>query len=145
MPQTLRLLNGDTHKDRYNDAEPKAPEGKMEPPFDLSDEVRKIWVSRLALLEQMDLATPADIDSWRAYCEAVVIHEKASRALVGQPVLIKGLSGFLVKNPALQIQRDAALTVLRFAQQFGLTPSARSTVRAPKKPSGESNPFSGTG
>ena len=145
MPQTLRLLTGDTHKDRYNDAEPQPQEGKLEPPADLSDEVRRIWVARVKDLEHMGLAFPSDIDSWRAFCEAVVVHEKACRALIGQPVLVQGLGGFPVKNPAIQVQRDSALTLLRLAQQFGLTPSARSTVRVPKKPDGSANPFSGTG
>ncbi|MGH3834697.1 MAG: P27 family phage terminase small subunit [Pseudonocardiaceae bacterium] len=57
------------------------------------------------------------------------------------------LHGNLVRNPALQIQRDAAQTIRAFAQEFGLTPSARSSVRAVKAGGASSdedaNPFAG--
>lgn len=146
MPNTLRLLHGDKNPDRYNPNEPQPREGTMEVPADVSDEVAAVWRARLPELEAMKLAFPSDIDSWRAFCEAVVIHEKASRILATSPVLIKGLHGGLIRNPALQVQRDAALSLLRFAQQFGLTPSARATVEAQSKAGAEAtNPFAGTG
>lgn len=145
MPNNLRLLTGDRNRDRYNAHEPVPPAGEMVPPADLSPEVAKVWRERLADLESMNLAFPSDIDSWRAFCEAVVVHEKACAVLAQSPILIKGLHGGLVRNPALQIQRDAALTLLRFATHFGLTPSARSTVEAKKGAVEDVNPFSGTG
>lgn len=144
MPNNLRLLHGDKNPDRYNANEPIPAAGKMEPPADVSPEVRAVWVARLPELEAMNLAFPSDIDSWRAYCEAVVIHEKASKVLAGSPILIKGLHGGMVRNPAIQIQRDAALTLLRFAQQFGLTPSARATVESQKAETENANPFAGS-
>jgi len=146
QPNALRLLHGDKNPSRFNANEPIPQEGVMVPPADLSAEVLAVWQARLPELEAMRLAFPSDIDSWRAYCEAVVIHEKASRVLAQSPILVKGLHGGLVRNPALQIQRDAALALLRFAQQFGLTPSARATVEAAKTAGSEvSNPFAGTG
>jgi phage terminase small subunit len=36
------------------------------------------------------------------------------------------------KHPALQIVRDQAQIVRAFAQEFGLTPSARSGIELPK-------------
>lgn len=145
MPTKLRLLSGDPNKDRYNQREPEPREGKLVIPKDVSPEVAKVWRERLPELEAMGLAYPADIDSWRAFCEAVVIHEKASRVLRHEDILVMGLHGTLVRNPAIQIQRDAALTLLRFATHFGLTPSARSSVMAAKKGDlADDNPFAGT-
>jgi P27 family predicted phage terminase small subunit len=80
----------------------------------------------------------------RAYCEAVVAHAKACEILAKSAVLIKGIHGNLVRNPALQIQRDASRTMLRFAQEFGLTPSARTQIEVGAE-RGDASPFSGTG
>lgn len=146
MPNNLRLLHGDKNPSRFNPNEPQPREGTMDPPEDISPEVARVWRERIGELEAMNLAFPSDVDSWRAFCEAVVIHEKASKVLANSPILVKGLHGGLVRNPALQVQRDAALALLRFAQQFGLTPSARATVEAQRKAGAEeSNPFAGTG
>lgn len=145
-PNSLRLLRGDKNPDRFNANEPVPREGQLVPPDDVSDEVREVWESRLVELAAMNLAFPSDIDSWRAYCEAVVVHHKACRLLAQSPVLIQGLHGGLVKNPALSVQEHAALQLLRFAQQFGLTPSARATVQADKNMAAEAaNPFAGMG
>lgn len=144
-PNSLRLLHGDKNPNRFNPNEPVPREGKLVPPDDLSPEVRAIWVSRVVELEAMNLAFPSDIDSWRAYCEAVVVHQKACLVLAQSPILVKGLHGGLVKNPALAVQEHAAVSLLRFAQQFGLTPSARATVEAQKNGITETNPFAGSG
>ena len=145
MPTKLRLLSGDPNKDRYNPREPEPREGKLVCPRDASPEVKRIWKERLVELEAMGLAYPSDIDSWRAFCEAVAVHEAACRELAGADLLVMGQHGYLVKNPALQVQRDAALTLLRFATHFGLTPSARTTVMTDKKDDNANNPFAGTG
>lgn len=142
MPEKLRLLSGEKNLDRYNPREPEPREGKLTPPADCSPAVKKIWRERLVELEAMGLAYPSDVDSWRAFCEAVAQHQEASKQLIGEPLLVMGQRG-LMKNPLIQVQRDSALTVLRFAQQFGLTPSARSSVMAPKK-TDKDNPFAGT-
>ena len=50
----------------------------------------------------------------------------------------------LVVNKAVLVQRHAALQVLRFAQEFGLTPAARVSVEGyPRATRGRYNPFAG--
>lgn len=129
-PTVLKLLHGEKHTDRINRDEPTPRPAEMVEPADASPQVRAVWRRIVAELEAMNLAFPADSDSLRAYCEAVVQHERASAALAQTGILVKGVHGNAVRNPALQIQRDSATTMLRFAQEFGLTPSARSSIRA---------------
>ena len=143
-PTRLRLIEGD-RADRINQNEPVPRAGTMEPPEGLADEVLDIWTYTLAELEFMGLDAPADRDSLVCYCEAVVSHRKSSRVLAQSPPLVKGIHGNMVRNPALQIQRDAAHTVRAFAQEFGLSPSARSRIEG-RKGEGEEddNPFAGS-
>jgi P27 family predicted phage terminase small subunit len=143
-PTALRLVDGD-RADRINLNEPAPAATRPQCPADASDDVRAIWSYTVAELESMGIAYAADRDSIICYCEAVVTHRKASAVLAKSPVLIKGVYGTLVRNPALQVQRDAAMTVRMFAQEFGLTPSARSRIECRDGSSAEGNPFAGTG
>lgn len=128
-PTALRLLHGD-RKDRINTDEPKPTQGHPECPADASDEVRAIWDYTLNQLIVMDIATMADRDALLCYCNAVVNHRKASALLAKSPVLIQGHRGVLIRNPAFVLQRDSAQVIRQFAHEFGLTPSARSDIRA---------------
>ena len=129
-PTKLRVLRGD-RKDRINTNEPDAPEGEPEPPAEMSAEVRAVWDYTLEQLAVMKLASPADRDALVCYCEAVVIHRKASRLLAKSNVLVtvNARTGQVaVRNPAVQVQRDAAATIRVYAREFGLTPSGRSDI-----------------
>jgi P27 family predicted phage terminase small subunit len=144
-PTALKLIEG-SRKDRINQREP-IPRGlPPAPPPELAADVRQIWDYTVRELDVMGILFAADRDSLVCYCEAVVAHRKASALLARSSVLVKGLHGTLVRNPALQIQRDAAAVVRAFAQEFGLTPSARSRIEGKDASDGaEDNPFSGTG
>lgn len=143
-PTVLRLLDGDK-ANRFNPDEPIPIAVLPEFPAEASNEVREIWDYTIEHLDFMGLAKAADRDSLLCYCEAVVLHRKASAVLAQSPILVKGAMGGLIRNPALAIQRDAAYTVRQFAQEFGLTPSARSRVRADTEDAADDNPFTGTG
>lgn len=127
-PTRLRLVDGDK-KNRINTDEPVARQGAIEPPGEMSPEVRAVWDRVVAELDAMQLASPADVDSLRCFCEAVVDHERASAVLAKSNVVIKGLHGGLVRNPAVVVQLQAAETIRKFAQEFGLTPSGRTRIR----------------
>lgn len=140
-PTQLRLLHGD-RKDRINDREPVARDILPEPPETMSPDVRAIWDYTIGELQYMKTVAAADRDSLTAYCEAVIAHRKASQILAKSTVLVKGLHGGMVRNPALQVQRDAAHTIRAFAQEFGLTPSARSRIQVDRdQAAGKTNPF----
>lgn len=144
-PTQLRLLHGDRPA-RVNDREPVARDVLPEPPASVAGDVREVWEYTVRELAAMRVVSSADRDALLCYCEAVVAHRKASAVLAKSPVLVKGALGGLVRNPALAIQRDAAHTIRAFAQEFGLTPSARSRIVMEGRAGGEqSNPFAAVG
>lgn len=145
-PTALKLLHGERHKDRINPDEPAPRPTLPELPEGVSGPVREVWDDTLRELDAMNLAFAADGPALRCYCEAVALHWKVSAELDGEPLMTVGAMGGLVRNPLLQIQRDAAATVRAFAQEFGLTPSARSSIRAGEAGGGgEENPFASVG
>jgi P27 family predicted phage terminase small subunit len=145
-PTSLKLLRGERNQDRINRNEPKPRPTDPTLPDDVSDEVRAVFDETVVELARMGLAFGSDSHALHCYAEAVVAHRHACAVLAKSPVLVKGLHGNLVRNPALQIQRDTAATVRAFAQEFGLTPSARSSISAKDNEDDRAdNPFSGTG
>lgn len=145
-PTNLKLLHGERHQDRINVDEPQPRAAFIEPPEELAPDVAAVWRTTVRELSAMGLAYSSDADTLRCFCEAVATHRKACAVLAKSPILVKGIHGNMVRNPALQIQRDAAATIRNFAQEFGLTPSARSTIRRQEAgASREDNPFSSTG
>jgi len=95
----------------------------------LSDEAKKVWRRTVKQLAQMGVLYESDGDSLAAYCEAVSRHAAASKMVQAEGILVEGRNGLLVKNPAVQVARDAEATIKSFAQEFGLTPSARTRIK----------------
>lgn len=126
-PTALRVLHGDK-KNRINTDEPTAPEGLPEAP-EMSDAVHDVWVYTMRQLDVMHCVSLADRDALVCYCEAVVMHRRASERLASDGLVVETTRGGLMRNPVIQVQRDAAATIRTFAREFGLTPSGRSDIR----------------
>jgi P27 family predicted phage terminase small subunit len=126
-PTNLRILHGD-RADRINRNEPKPSDALPVCPPWLDDDARKVWDYTLTELKTMRLATRADRDALAAYCTFVVQFERMTRLVNTTGALIKGRKDGVVKNPAAQLQRDAAQMMARYAAEFGLTPRARAEI-----------------
>lgn len=127
-PTKLRLLHGDRPA-RTNQDEPMPDPDCPQCPEEATPEVKAIWDYTIEQLIVMGVATMADRDALLCYCEAVVTHRRASAILAKSQVLVPGKeAGTVVRNPAVQIQRDAAALIRAFAGEFGFTPSARSEI-----------------
>jgi P27 family predicted phage terminase small subunit len=83
----------------------------------------------------MGLLYACDGDSLAAYCEAVVRHQKACEIVNTTGILVEGRRDGMVKNPAVQVVRDCEATIKAFAQEFGLTPSARTRLKTTEETS----------
>jgi len=126
-PTNLRILHGD-RPDRINQNEPQPREGIPSCPPWLDADARKVWRYTIAELKAMKLVTRADRDALAAYCTFVVQFERMTRLVNTTGGLIKGRKDGVVKNPAAQLQRDAAQMMAKYAAEFGLTPRARSEI-----------------
>jgi P27 family predicted phage terminase small subunit len=71
-----------------------------------------------------DTTVEVDALSMNLMCSAYAAAEEAAEDIQTRGHLVQGQRG-LVKNPSLQILREAGATFRGFADQFGLTPGAR--------------------
>jgi P27 family predicted phage terminase small subunit len=126
-PTQLKVLHGEKRPSRIR-PQPQPREALPEAP-EMTKTAREVWDYTIRELGPMKIATSADRDALAAYCEAVAIHRRATRLLAQEELLIEGQRGNLVRNPAVQMQRDAAQTMKAFAAEFGLTPRARAEFK----------------
>lgn len=127
-PTQLKILHGEKRPSRIG-REPQPREAMPLPPEGMTKIGLEVWTYTVRELGPMRIATSADRDALAAYCEAVSIHRRATRLLAQEELLIEGQRGNWVRNPAVQMQRDAAATMKSFAAEFGLTPRARAEFK----------------
>jgi len=103
---------------------PLSPVDAYPPPDSLPAAVHEVWRAAVADLGGAGHMRASFVPQLRAYCEAVFVHAEASANIAQFGVLVKGPSG-PIANPLIKVQKDAAATVLRYADSLGLTPAAR--------------------
>jgi P27 family predicted phage terminase small subunit len=130
VPTAIKRERG-VRGDRINSCEP-VPSGKTPScPSWLSPGARRVWRRLGPDLFRRGVLTAWDVDLFALFCDLV---DQTSRArdLLGPALLVKrGVKGgeeILVTNPAWRIYRDMLSEIRALAREFGLTPSARSTL-----------------
>jgi P27 family predicted phage terminase small subunit len=149
-PLHLALVRGNPGKRKLPDPNKviQPPLEAPAPPPHLSDEARAEWDRIVAVLIGLKLMTPIDRAPLAAYCEAYgrwVQAERALRAMAEKDMLTRGLvikttGGNLIQNPLVGTANKAMADMVRYAAEFGMTPSARARLQDPGTGS-EENPF----
>ena len=142
-PTGLKLVAGTDRADRRNDAEPKPAPAMPAPPAFLSDEAKAEWTRTAEQLYRLGILSKIDRAALGAYCQAYGRWEQAERALarmaerdaVTHGMMIKTTNGNAVQNPLLGTANKAMADMMRYAAEFGMTPSARARIKA--EPLGE--------
>jgi len=137
-PTHLKLVTGNPGKRRLNQAEPKPEALIPDPPPELSADAREEWEKISPRLLAAGVLTAIDRATLAAYCQAYgrwvqaerALAEMAKRDLITAGLLIKTTNGNAIQNPLVGTANKAMSDMVRYATEFGMTPSARSRVRA---------------
>ena len=132
-PTQLKILHGNPGKRRLPENEPQPTTEIPEPPEWLSDEARACWDRVTVELKAMGILHKADQETLVMYCEAWDAYVEAWRAVQQHGMIAYSESGSVYQHPAVGIKNKAAAMVLKMAQEFGLTPSARTRVKVMEK------------
>jgi P27 family predicted phage terminase small subunit len=89
-------------------------------------------------LHAVGILASADLIVFAEFCEIVADLRGVTAQIAafknskqnGSPFLVKGSRKNKILNPLLRVQRDLRSSLLRYAVEFGLSPSARSRVSA---------------
>ena len=140
-PTALKIIKG-ARPDRINTREPKPTPTERHPscPAWVPAYGKREW-RRLAplLWKSGRLLTEWDREAFAVYCTAVATHKAAVEEVYRKdtPEILVYTEHGRAKHPALQIVRDSAQTIRAFAQEFGLTPSARASLKTDEAPPDE--------
>lgn len=137
-PTHLKLVTGNPGKRPLPQAEAKVIPALPSPPPHLSDEAKVEWGRVSEELFKVGLLSGIDRAALAAYCQAYgrwvqaerAIAEMAKRAGLTGGLMIKTTNGNAVQNPLVGTANKAAADMVRYAAEFGMTPSARSRINA---------------
>jgi P27 family predicted phage terminase small subunit len=140
IPTHLKLLRGNPGKRPLpaNEVQPTVPEHVPCPPPFLEDHAREEWHRIAAQLCRLNLLTIVDVNPLAAYCQAYARWRLAEEALAEMrkrdpmlnALMLRAKNGTPMQNPLVLTSARAAADMVRYAVEFGLTPSARARIAA---------------
>ena len=126
-PTALKLLRGQTA--RNSALEPKPPAGVPECPPDLDDIAKRQWNSLAAVLSPMGCLTTADATSLKILCAALSRYDRATKAMASEGEVVEHDKQGRIRNPWLQVLREAEATIDKISTKFGMTPMDRTRIK----------------
>ena len=135
-PTHLKVVTGNPGKRQINENEPRPDLSIPTPPPHLSDEAKVEWGRVCDQLYRLKLLSDIDRASLAAYAQAYGRWVQAERALakmaasdgVTKGLLVKTRNGNAIQNPLVGTANKAMADMMRYAAEFGMTPSARSRL-----------------
>jgi P27 family predicted phage terminase small subunit len=149
-PTHLRVLQGNPQRRPMpkNEIAPRIGAEVPAPPAFLKGYAADEWRERAGELHALGVLTDIDVMIFAAYCQSVARWRLAEEALQRMTDQDRLMNGFIVRrqngeagpNPLVAAARRAAVEMLRFASEFGLSPVARARISSGKL--GENKPIS---
>ena len=127
-PTFLKILEGEKNKDRINLNEPQPK--KMIPacPSHLTVEAKKEYKRLSQDLFKLGILTKIDMAAFAAYCQAYSRWSTAEKDLKKRGWTYKTQDGLIKPSPLIKVANDSMSLMLKFLQEFGMTPSSRTKL-----------------
>jgi P27 family predicted phage terminase small subunit len=140
VPTALRIITGNTRKDRMPANEPQFKSGRRpKPPAHLDKVASEEWAEVIEDLYTCGVVTAMDRTTLAMYCQAYSAWTSASlawnahvRDCARRKVPATYVRSTGRRAPALVAMQDTALRLVRLAAELGMTPASRGRVHAAK-------------
>lgn len=129
-PTALKVLEGNPGKRPLNTDEPKPKKKAPKCPSWLEPEAKKEWRRMSKVLEQIGVLTQVDGAAFAGYCQAYARWKEAEEFLTKHGTIFKTPSGYIQQVPQVSIAQTYLKIMKDFCSEFGLTPSARTRIKA---------------
>ena len=133
VPTNIIKLTGNPGQRPLPTAEPKPRSRKPSPPAHLNEDAKAEWFRIEDELDAIGILSGLDRSALGAYCQAYGRWSQAERALSkmknnADGLIIKTVSGNMIQNPLVGVANKAMADMVRYAAEFGMTPSSRSRI-----------------
>ena len=137
-PTALKLVTGNPGHRPLNKHEAKPTLSEPTPPEFLSTDAKVEWGRVVGTLYTVGLMTELDRAVLAAYCQAYGRWAQAERALsrmadkdeFNKALMVKTHNGTAIQNPLVGTANKAKADMVKYALEFGMSPSSRSKVNA---------------
>jgi P27 family predicted phage terminase small subunit len=134
-PSHLKLVTGNPGRRALNAKEPKVARSRPSAPSHLSDKARETWGYVTGLLDRMGVLSEVDAVALEMLCESYAdyLAAKAELKAFGSDyyTTLTALGDKMHRaHPAVAQKNDADRRIRAWLSEFGMTPSARSRVKA---------------
>lgn len=134
-PTALKKLAGNPGKRALNKAEPQPDRVIPAMPRGLPARARRFWKDHADKLDRLGLLTEVDGPAFTLMAIHYATAWEAMRAIQDSGGLADvDENGVVRKHPLLQVWRENSAAFLRYANHFGLTPSARAKLEISEPP-----------
>lgn len=128
-PTVVKILQGNPGKRALPKGEPVPAAGKMPAaPRWMSLEAKREWRRIAPRLHKVGLLTEVDGLSLAMLCEAFAQYVEAKVVVEREGMLAMSDKGNTYQHPAVSLMTGARSEMLKWAREFGMTPSARSRI-----------------
>jgi P27 family predicted phage terminase small subunit len=127
------LVEGTHRKDREAKNPPKPERGTLSPPRWLNRAAKLEWRRVVKWLDKMAMASDFDRAVLATYCQAYSRLQEFEKAVQEFGITFVTDKGYVCQRPEVSLAQKQAALVKSLAQEFGMSPSARTRVTvAPK-------------
>ncbi len=129
-PTAIKELEGNPGKRRLNEREPRPDRKAPSCPKWLEPEGRKEWKRLAKKMEALGILSEIDMAAFAGYCQAYARWKEAEEFITKHGTIVKTPSGYWQQVPQVSIAQTYLKIMQKSAEQFGLTPAARSRIVA---------------
>ena len=140
-PTEIKKLEGNPGKRKLNEKEPQPEKTAPDCPEWLENEAKAEWERLAVHLEALGVLTIVDRAAFAGYCECFARWKEAEEFISKHGMIIKTPSGYFQQVPQVSISQTYLKLLLKFAVEFGLTPSSRSRIIAEENLSDKNDPM----
>ena len=127
-PTALKVLEGNPGHRPLNKKEPMLKGRLPRCPDWLEDDAKKEWKRLGKVLAEMGMLTNLDMMAFAGYCQAYARWKGAEEFITQHGDMVRTPNGYLQQVPQVAIAQTNLKIMLKFCEQFGLTPSASSRI-----------------
>jgi P27 family predicted phage terminase small subunit len=128
-PSALKKLEGNPGHRVINKKEPKPTSVIPSCPNHLTGTARQEWARVTKELHALGVIARVDRAALAVYCTAYKDYVDAENIIKEQGAVIMSDKGGMYQNPWMGIKKRSMDQMVKFASEFGMTPSSRSRVK----------------